>query len=326
MHAQRGVHKRFFEDRSGGKVVTREDTLRRLGIATGIALAVLLLELTGGFLSHSLALLSDAGHVFADALALGMSWFALRLAKRPANAKATFGYHRVGVLVALVNGVSLIVMATLIVREAYERFVSPVEIDTVQLIIFACLGLVANLVMVWLLHGGHRGNLAVRSAWLHVIGDSLASVGVVASGVVVMTTGWRFVDPAASVLIASLILFGGWRVARDAAGVLLEFPPRSLRPADLEAAILAVEGVKGVHDLHVWAITPQFPYLSSHLLVEEQSLLQAHEIVRSVENALKRLGIAHTTFQIECIDCSSEGAFCAQEGTQVHTDCGHTTI
>jgi len=135
VHAQRGVHKRFFEDRSGGKVVTRDNTLRRLGIATGIALAVLLLELTGGFLSHSLALLSDAGHVFADALALGMSWFALRLAKRPANAKATFGYHRVGVLVALVNGVSLIVMATLIVREAYERFVSPVEIDTVQLII-----------------------------------------------------------------------------------------------------------------------------------------------------------------------------------------------
>ena len=306
--------------------MARDNTLQRLGIATGIALAVLVLEVTGGFFSRSLALLSDAGHVFADALALGMSWFAVRLAKRPANAKATFGYHRVGVFVALINGVSLIVMAALIVREAYERFVSPVDINTLQLIIFACLGLVANLVMVWLLHGGHRGNLAVRSAWLHVIGDSLASVGVVASGVVIMATGWRLVDPAVSVLIASLILFGGWRVARDAVGVLLEFPPRSLRPADLEAAILAVEGVKGVHDLHVWAITPQFPYLSSHLLVEEQSVLKAHEIVRSVESALKRLGVAHTTFQIECVDCGSEGAFCTQEDTQVHTDCGHTTI
>ena len=260
-----------------------------------------------------MALLSDAGHIFADALALGMSWFALRLAKRPANAKATFGYHRVGVLVALINGVSLIVMAALIVREAYERFISPVEIDTVQLLVFACLGLVANLVMVWLLHGGHRGNLAVRSAWLHVIGDSLASVGVVASGVVVMTTGWRFVDPAASVMIAALILFGGWRVARDAAGVLLEFPPRSLRPADLEAAILAVEGVKGVHDLHVWAITPQFPCLSAHLLVEEQFLSQVHGIMKKVEETLKRMGVAHTTLQVECIGCGSESTFCTQE-------------
>ena len=301
------------KDRSGGEVVRRDNTLRRLGIATGIALAVLLLEVIGGFISHSLALLSDAGHVFADALALGMSWFALRLARRPANAKATFGYHRVGVLVALINGVSLIVMAALIVREAYERFISPVEINTVQLLIFACLGLVANLGMLWLLHGGHRGNLAVKSAWLHVIGDSLASVGVVVSGVVVMTTGWRFVDPAASVLIASLILFGGWRVARDAAGVLLEFPPRSLRSADLEAAILAVEGVKGMHDLHVWAITSQSPYLSTHLVVEEQSLLQVHGIVKAVETRLKQMGVTHVTLQAECIGCESESTFCTQE-------------
>ena len=291
----------------------RDNTLRRLGIATGIAVAVLLLEALGGIFSHSLALLSDAGHILADVFALGMSWFALRLAKRPANANATFGYHRVGVLVALINGASLIVMAALIVREAVGRFVSPVEIRTIQLLTVASLGLVANLVMVGLLHSGHRDSLTVRSAWFHVIGDSLASVGVIAAGLVLIATGWRYIDPIVSVLIASLILFGGWRLVRDAARILLELPPSSLRAVDLETEILAVDDVKKVHDLHLWTITPQFPYLSAHLLVDEQSLSQAHGIVKAVERRLKRMGVAHTTLQVECIGCEPESTFCTQQ-------------
>ncbi len=294
-------------------MVKSDNTLKRLGIAAGIALAILLLEAIGGVLSHSLALLSDAGHILADVFALGMSWFALRLAKRPANEKATFGYHRVGILVALVNGASLVVMAALIVREAYGRFVSPVEINTIQLLTIASLGLAANLVMVGLLHKGHHESLTVKSAWLHVIGDSLASVGVIASGLVLMVTGWRYVDPIVSIMIACLIFFGGSRLVRDAARILLEFPPRSLRAVDLEAGILGVDGVKEVHDLHLWAITPQFPCLSAHLLVEEQYLSQVHGIMKAVEKTLKRMGVAHTTLQVECIGCGSESTFCNQE-------------
>ena len=291
----------------------RDDTLRRLGIATGIALAVLLLETIGGVLSHSLALLSDAGHILADVFALGMSLFALKLTERPANEKATFGYHRVGVLVALVNGVSLVVMATLIVREAYGRFIVPAEIKTVQLIIVASLGLLANLVMAGLLHKGHRESLTIRSAWLHVIGDSLASIGVLTSGLVLALTGWRYVDPIVSILIAAVIVLGGWRVIKDAVGVLLELPPRSLRAADVQAAILTVDGVKGIHDLHLWAITPQSPYLSSHLVVEEQSLSQVQRIVSAVETRLKQMGVAHVTLQAECIGCETDSPFCTQE-------------
>lgn len=303
-------------------MVKNDNTLRRLGIAAGIALAILLLEAIGGVLSHSLALLSDAGHILADVFALGMSWFALRLARRPANEKATFGYHRVGILVALVNGVSLVVMAALIVREAYGRFVSPVEINTIQLLTVASLGLAANLVMVGLLHKGRHESLTVKSAWLHVIGDSLASVGVIASGLVLMITGWRYVDPIVSIMIACLIFFGGSRLVRDAARILLEFPPRSLRAVDLEAGILGVEGVREVHDLHLWAITPQFPCLSAHLLVEEQSLSQAHGVMKAVEKTLKRMGVAHTTLQVECIGCGFESTFCTQEqdGEDQHDD------
>ena len=303
-------------------MVKSDNTLRRLGIAASIALAILLLEAIGGVLSHSLALLSDAGHILADVFALGMSCFALLVARRPANENATFGYHRVGILVALVNGVSLVVMATLIVREAYGRFVSPVEINTIQLLTVASLGLAANLVMVGLLQKGHHESLTVKSAWLHVIGDSLASVGVITSGLVLMATGWRYVDPIVSIMIALLIFFGGWRLVRDAARILLEFAPRSLRAVDLEAGILAVDGVKEVHDLHLWAITPQFPYLSAHLLVDEQSLSQAHGIMKKVQETLRRMGVSHTTLQVECIGCGSESTFCAQEqvGEDQHDD------
>jgi len=199
-----------------------------MGLAFVISLTVFVLEVIGGILSGSLALLSDAGHVLADALALGMSWFALRLAERPASAKATFGYHRVGIMVALINGAALCVMAALIFREAYPRFFSPPEIQTTELLAIAAVGLVANLVMAKLLHAGHNHSLNVRSAWLHVLGDSLASVGVIIAGLVIRFTGWEYADPIISVLIGGLIFIGGVRVIRDASEVLLELPPRGL--------------------------------------------------------------------------------------------------
>jgi cobalt-zinc-cadmium efflux system protein len=293
--------------------VSRAKTTRRLAVAMAIAAGILALETVGGFASHSLALLSDAGHVLTDLLALGMTLFALRLAERPTNSRATFGYHRVGILVALANGISLIVVASLIVHEAYRRFVAPPAVNAVELLVIASVGLAANLAMLALLERGHNEDLNVRSAWLHVVGDSLGSVGVIASAIVLMTTGWPYVDPIASVFIALLILANGWGVVRDAAAILLELPPRAVLVDRIESAILASEGVQGLHDLHLWAITPQLPCLSAHVVVAEQTVSQADEIVAAVRTKLREMGIEHTTLQIEFEPCDRAGGVCTLE-------------
>ena len=291
-------------------------TTRLLTIAIAIAAGIFVLEGVGGFLSHSLALLSDAGHVLADLLALAMTLFALRLSDRPVSDRATFGYHRAGILVALANGISLVAIALLVVREAYTRFVSPPAVNTTELLAIASVGLLANLVMLAFLERGHRENLTVRSAWLHVVGDSLGSVGVIVSAIVLSTTGWPYADPIAGVLIACLVLVSGARVARDAIAVLLEFPPRSLRPRDLEAAILTAEGVRGVHDLHVWAITPELPCLSAHLVVGEQLVSHADQIVKEVGEKLRAMGVMHSTLQIEFKPCDPAKTTCTFEAVR----------
>lgn len=282
----------------------------RLAWAFGISAAIFVLELVGGLISGSLALLSDAGHLLADVLALGLSLFALRLAARPANAKATFGYHRVGILVALINGTTLAVMAALIFREAYQRFFAPPEIKTTELLAIASVGLAANLAMAFLLRRDRRQSLNIKSAWLHVLGDGLASLGVLASGVVILFTGWNYVDPLISVLIGGLIIIGGLRVLREAGSVLLELPPRGLDLEEVVHAMESVPGVRDVHDLHVWAITPQLVALAAHVRVEDQSLATGGEVCAALEERLRKLGISHTTLQLECHGCSEGRTFC----------------
>ncbi len=291
-------------------------TTRRLTVAIVIAAGILVLETVGGFLSHSLALLSDAGHVLADLLALAMTLFALRLSQRPATARATYGYHRVGILAALFNGVSLVAVAILVMWDAYGRFAAPPAVNTVELLAVASTGLVANLAMLALLERGHRENLNVRSAWLHVVGDSLGSVGVIVSAIVLMTTGWRYGDPIAAILIAILVLASGAGVVRDAVRVLLELPPRLLRTKELEEAIRKIDGVHDIHDLHVWSITPEFTCLSAHLVVEEQPVSLADGIVKETSGRLKELGVMHSTLQVEFEHCGAAGAACTFEATR----------
>ncbi|MCR4405022.1 MAG: cation diffusion facilitator family transporter [Candidatus Acetothermia bacterium] len=278
--------------------------------AFAISATTFVLELVGGLLSSSLALLSDAGHVFADAVALGLSLFALRLAARPADAKATFGYHRVGIMVALVNGTTLIVIAALIFREAYQRFFAPPEIKTTELLAIAAVGLAANLAMALLLRRGRRASLNIKSAWLHVLGDGLGSLGVLASGVVILLTGWSYVDPLISVLIGGLIFIGGLRVIREAGAVLLELPPRGLDLEEVARAMESVPGVLDVHDLHVWAITPQLIALAAHVQVEDQPLAAAVEVCAALRERLRGLGIGHLTLQLECHGCAEGKTFC----------------
>ncbi len=283
-----------------------------MGMAFAISITILVMEIVGGILSGSLALLSDAGHVFADAVSLGLSWFALNIARRPASSKATFGYHRVGIMVALLNGTTLIVMAVLIFLEAYKRFLSPVHIQTTELLAIAAAGLVANLVMVRLLHGGHQHSLNVRSAWLHVIGDSLASVGVIASGLVIIFTGWTYIDPLISVFIGGLILWGGGRVIREAGAILLELPPRGLDLDRVLGVMRRVPEVIDVHDLHVWTITPQIVALSAHVLVKDQPVTNTHTIGEHLREELASFGIEHATLQFECQDCQNGDTFCSK--------------
>jgi len=283
-----------------------------MAVAFGISLAIFVMEVIGGFLSGSLALLSDAGHIFADAFSLGLSWYALNLLHRRANGRATFGYHRVGIMVALVNGTMLVVMAVLIFREAYERFLTPPRIQTTELLIIATIGLLANLVMVRLLHDGHRHSLNVKSAWLHVISDSLASLGVVISGVVILLTGWRYADPIASVLIGVLILIGGWRVIREAGAVFLELVPRHLDSDEVLREMRDVPGVLDVHDFHLWMITPQIAALAAHVQVKDQPLSDNEGIFIELQRRLQRMGIGHTTLQLECHGCALSETFCHQ--------------
>jgi cobalt-zinc-cadmium efflux system protein len=283
---------------------------KRMAWTFTVSCLLFVLELIGGLLSGSLALLSDAGHVLTDALSLGLSWFALVIARRPPSAKASFGYHRVGILVALLNGTTLVVMSALIVREAVARFSHAIPIHTTELLAIAGVGLIANLVMAGLLHSGHKHSLNVGSAWLHVLGDSLASVGVIAAGLIIRFTGFRAADPIMSVLIAVLILFGGWRVLRKAGRVLLELPPRNLDLDEIARQMQSVPGVVGIHDLHVWSITPQLLTLAAHVQVKDQRLQASQRVLDALNERLHAQGIGHTTLQLECADCGNGDTFC----------------
>jgi len=283
---------------------------KRMAWTFTVSCLLFVFELVGGLLSGSLALLSDAGHVLADALSLGLSWFALVIARRPPSAKASFGYHRVGILVALLNGTTLVVMSALIIREAIARFTASVPIHTTELLAIAGAGLVANLVMAALLHRGHEHSLNIKSAWLHVLGDSLASVGVIGAGLVIRFTGFRAADPIASVLIAGLILVSGWRVLRRAGSVLLELPPQDLDLDEIARRIRSVPGVVGIHDLHVWEITPRIRALAAHVQVEDQQLQATQPLLERLRAELCGFGIEHTTLQFECGDCGNGGTFC----------------
>ncbi len=254
-------------------------------------------ELVGGLLSGSLALLADAGHMFTDVAALALSVFAIRLARRPATTKRTFGYVRLEILAALVNGASLLVIAGLILVEAWERLRIPVAVDGGLMLAVATLGLVVNIVGATMLHGHAHENLNVRGAYLHVLGDLLGSVGAIAAGIVIVTTGWIAADPIASMLIALLSLWGAWGLVREAADILLESAPAHVDMDAILADLAAIEGLDEVHDVHVWTLTSGFVALSAHGVIDDPR--QHTRILENIRERMKAHGIEHVTFQIE---------------------------
>jgi len=277
---------------------------RRLRIALVIVLVIMVAEVIGGVLSNSLALLGDAGHMLVDALALGMSLFALRIARRPATATKTYGYHRVEIMAALANGIILALVAAYIFYQAYHRFLNPPTVQTTLMLAVAIVGLIANLIGIRLLRGASRGSLVVKSAFLHVLGDTISSVGVIVGGVIISLTGWLIVDPVIAIVIGGIILWGGVRLVRESADILLEAVPKHVQIDKVIETIKSVPGVGDAHDIHIWTITSGMHALSAHLLIEDQMVSRSAEIVRTVnQNLAKYFDITHTTLQIECESC-----------------------
>jgi cobalt-zinc-cadmium efflux system protein len=284
------------------------DKLRSRGSALRLALAltcvVLVVELVGGLISHSLALLSDAGHVLTDVFALGLAWFAVAQANRPADARRSYGYHRVSILAALVNSVTLIVIVIAIAYEAVRRLAHPEPVQGGVVIVAAVVGIAINTFVAFGLRGQSH-SLNLRAAMLHVAGDIGASVGVVVAGAVILLTGWLYIDPLLSLGIAVLIAFGAWRIVRETVNLLMEGTPAEI---DLEAVTREITGtrlVSGMHDLHVWALSSDQVALSCHVVMGDCALEDAEHVVRNLEQRLcERFAIGHTTIQVEsCHPC-----------------------
>jgi len=274
------------------------DSRRRLSLVLLLTAAGMIAEVCGGWLTGSLTLLADAGHMLTDVAALTLALMAVWFSARPATSTKTFGYHRLEILAALINGVALVVISLLIFYEAYRRWASPPVVRGNWLIVFATGGLVINLASARILHGRHEVDLNLRGAWLHVISDALGSVAAIAAGVIISTRHWYAADPLFSVIIGVLIVWSSWSLIREATNVLLEGTPAHINLAAVESAILQTEGVDNVHDLHVWTITSGREALSAHVVhagsVEPPVLLQ--ELRTKLHD---RFGVDHLTIQME---------------------------
>ena len=291
-----------------------------LRLAFFLTLIILLAEIVGGMLANSLALLSDAGHVVTDIFALGLAWFATVQAEKPPNARKTFGYHRVGILAAMVNAVTLIVIAFAILLEAVQRFQHPEKVQPQIMFLAAGIGIVINLIIGFGLFK-EASNLNVRAAMLHVFGDVGASAGVVVAGVIILLTGWTFVDPLLSVGIAVLIAIGAWRILRETIDILLEAVPKGVSMPGLVKDMRSVKGVEEVHDLHVWSITSNMYALSCHALIADLPPSDSSVILQSLNTMLsEKYHIGHVTIQFEC-DPHQE-TYCAVNGLYCHMEMG----
>lgn len=271
---------------------------RRLTITLVLVGVYMVAEVIGGLLSNSLALLADAGHMLSDAAALGLSLFAIHLARRPSTPQRSYGYYRAEILAALANGAALVALSIYIFVEAIQRFLAPAEVQGGLMLWIAAGGLAVNVVSLWILHAGRQESLNVHGAWLHVLGDALGSVGTIVAGLLIWAFGWYWSDPLASLLIGGLIIYSSWALLKEAVAVLMESAPRGIDPDNVLAAILAVPGVRAAHDLHIWTITSGIHALSAHVTVESQ--VDDHETLGAIRHVLhERFHIDHLTIQVE---------------------------
>jgi cobalt-zinc-cadmium efflux system protein len=287
------------------------NTTKRLSLSLSLTAAFVIVEVIAGIFGNSLALLTDAAHNFTDIIALGLSWYALKIATKPAHAGKTFGYHRVGILVALINSTTLILITLGIFYEAWKRFITPPEVDSTLLIGVGALAFFINLVTAWLVKDGSEHDLNLRSAFLHLMGDVLSTLGAVIAGVIIAFTRWNWLDPLVSVLIGFFILWNAWGILRQSVHILLESAPESVDVDSMIEDLQKVKGVRGVHDLHVWSINESLKLLSAHIVTDDILLSKgAHLQDRLSEMLAHEYNIQHATLQLECVDCEPKLLFC----------------
>ena len=279
-----------------------EDLHKNLKTAIALTTLIFFLEFAGGIIANSLSLLSDAAHVFMDVIALILSYGALKISSRPSNRNVTFGYHRFEIFAALINGLTIIVIAIFIFYEAYGRIQAPPAVKGVEVFVIATFGLIVNAWVALKLHGHH--DLNIKGAYLHVIGDALASLAVIAGAVIIILTGNNTVDPVLSILIGLMLLYGAVKLVFGSVHILLEFAPRHVDADTLSKVVMEIEGVRGVHDIHIWSICSNIHAMSAHILVDSIHVQQTDIMITVISQLLKdRFRILHTTLQFECAEC-----------------------
>ncbi len=273
-------------------------------IALFITLGFAIFEVSGGLLSGSLALLSDAGHMFTDVLALGLSLGAALLTMRKPTKKHTFGFHRVEILVAFVNGITLVVLALIIIIEGVNRFQQPRQVDSSLMLIIALIGLGANLLGMFILREKTKDNLNVKGAYLHMMGDLLSSVGVIVAALLILFFGLVEADPIISIVIGLVIIIGAYRLVNQSITILLEAVPEHIDLVEVEQAIEQIEGVESIHDIHAWTLTSGVYAMNIHIIVKDQPVSSCSPLLREINDMLKgKFQITHTTIQFEFGDC-----------------------
>jgi cobalt-zinc-cadmium efflux system protein len=284
---------------------------RGLAAGIGLNLLIVVVEVVAGLAAGSLGLISDAVHNFTDMAALGITWFAIEQARKPPTASKTFGYHRTGILTALINSLVMVAVTLWIFYEAYRRFLEPQPVAGALVIITATLALCANLVIVGALRSRAHGDINIRSAVLHLLADAAASAAVVVAGIVILITGWYAVDPLVSALLGLAILWGAGQIIRETLEIFLESSPRSIDVDRLVAEMKMEDGVRDIHDMHVWTLGSQVYALSCHVVVDDVMVSEGSRIMGDLKEVLARdFGIVHSTLELETVPCDMIGPYC----------------
>jgi cobalt-zinc-cadmium efflux system protein len=290
-------------------------TSSRLVLALLLTLGFVVVEAAAGLFANSLALLTDAAHNLTDVVALGLTWYAVRLTLQPSNSSKTYGYHRAGILVALLNSTTLVVISIGIFYDAYRRFLSPPLVKADVMVVVGLIAVLVNAGTAWLVRRGSEHDLNLRSAFVHLMSDVASTVGAVLAGVIIYFTGADWLDPLVSVLIGVLILYNAWGIVREAVDILLEATPHDVDMDAMVQDIRQVQGVLGVHDLHVWSLTQNLRTMSAHILTADVSISRGAVIQGRVNELVSnRYNIAHATLQLECVDCDPDALYCDLQG------------
>jgi len=273
-------------------------------IALFITFVMMVVEIIGGLLSNSLALLSDAGHMFTDTLALALSFFAMKFAELPATEKRTFGFYRLEILAALLNGVILVLISLYIIYQAYQRILAPQPVEGTLMLVVATIGLIVNIIGALVLVKHHETSLNIRGAFLHIIGDAISSLGVIIGGIVIYYSGWYLIDPLLSILIALGIIVGAWGLMTESVSILLESAPSHINIATIAGEIEKISGVQEAYHIHVWTITSGVYALSAHVLIDDRLVSGSRALLDAIRAMLSgKFKILHSTIQLECEKC-----------------------